>query len=205
MKRDQFIAKLSSDGTKAEHVSGQVWKISGKTVAIAYASERRPNRWFLGVAMDDYDAVVLICENSSHNVTTFVIPRDFCERHKNRFSRGSDGKQLKLNVALAYGRYTIVVPGEGAFAINQYIDRLEWLRLSLYRKHGAVVTECRNVTCSACLAIELGGLGNARSTLFRVPQSLPSDSHQAIARTRDTLKTLRQMAPDEDPLPRAES
>lgn len=127
--RERFIAECEKRGIRTERIRGQIWRVSGKTVVIAYASERpsRPNRWFLGVPVGEYDAVVLICEDSDQKVTTFVIPREFYEQHRNNISRDSGGQQLKLNVAEANGRYSIVIPGEGTFTINPYIDAIECL------------------------------------------------------------------------------
>jgi hypothetical protein len=131
MARNQFIADCNRRGMKTEHIRGQVWRVSDKTVVVPYASECRPNRWFFGIPMENYDAVVLMCEASDQRVTTFVIPREFYQQHKNSFSRDGAGKQLKLNVAVADGRYTIVIPGEGNFAIDRYVGGLEQFQKSV--------------------------------------------------------------------------
>jgi hypothetical protein len=92
---------------------------------------------------------------------------------------------------------------DAATAWEDGLSRYENARGACLKSGGRrfVVAECQNAICSACCAIKLAGFGDPWATLSRLRHSLPPDPYQAIGRTREILRNLRRMAPDEDPFP----
>ncbi|MEK7762133.1 MAG: hypothetical protein AAB433_11165 [Nitrospirota bacterium] len=90
----------------------------GHRVAIPFANEQRPDRWFLGISNEKYDAVVLLCHGKDGTLFDFVVPRDFLEKFWESFSRS--GGQVKLNVSRNGKTWWLVVPGYEPQAIGNF-------------------------------------------------------------------------------------
>ena len=98
---------------------------SGKIVGMAFATERTPGRWFLGLPERDYFAMILVCEKESGEQKRFVLPEPFCEKYADRLS--TSGKQYKFNISERSGRFEFMVPGGGIEGITRYIDSFDAL------------------------------------------------------------------------------
>lgn len=98
----------------------------GHRVAIPFANEQRPDRWFLGISDEKYDAVVLLCQEKEGSLFDFVIPRDFLEKFWKAFSRS--GGQVKLNVSRNGKAWCLVVPGHETQAVGSFLGAYGPLR-----------------------------------------------------------------------------
>lgn len=98
----------------------------GHKVAIPFSNEQRPNRWFLGLSDEKYEALVLLCQEKDGGLFDFVVPRDFLEKFWKAFSRS--GGQIKLNVSRQGKTWCLVVPGYEPQVIGSFLRNYEPLR-----------------------------------------------------------------------------
>lgn len=98
----------------------------GNKVAIPFANEQRPDRWFLGISDERYDVVVLLCQEKDGNLFDFIVPRDFLEKFWRAFSRS--GGQVKLNVSRHGKIWHLIVPGFEPQSIGSFLGNYRPLR-----------------------------------------------------------------------------
>jgi hypothetical protein len=125
--REKFAEKIRDLGIKASQIRGVRYKIGNdKNAGIAYASERpgSPNKWWLGLPKEDFDVIVLLCKDEYEKVIDFIFPKEFYDVHKNSFSEDQNG-QLKFNIMLRNGSYTMKLPGKRNIFINEYIGAIK--------------------------------------------------------------------------------
>jgi hypothetical protein len=74
--RKDFL-KLSEEGIHIEHIKGSIYKtISGSKVGVAFATERKADRWFLGLPID-LDQAVLLCQHENEDVAIVCLSKGF--------------------------------------------------------------------------------------------------------------------------------
>jgi len=128
IRRNEFIEKIKTIGINLIQKRGVIYKINdGRLIGIASASERIPNKWFLGLPGNNYDHVVLLCENSKKEVLSFILSKDFYKKYENNLSSDSNG-QIKFNIYLRNGKYQINIPQTGNINIDEFIDKYDVLR-----------------------------------------------------------------------------
>lgn len=119
-RRNAFVQELETIGISLINVGGTTYKTKTKNlVGIAYASERKSNRWFLGLPSKDYSSVTLICENKSGELFNFVLPKDFLNSNLDKFSRDENGN-FKFNIFLKGESYKLRIPSEGYENIDSF-------------------------------------------------------------------------------------
>jgi hypothetical protein len=124
--RTKFLEKARAAGVDLRPYRGAIFRTpNGVRVGIAVATERKPNRWFLGLAEDGFDAAVLLCEDSTGRTLDICLPVSFVKRLKEKFSR-SNG-QVKFNVARRHPELVLKVPSVGAETIDQYVGAVSTL------------------------------------------------------------------------------
>lgn len=130
IRREEFVDAIQKQGYEINHYKKHVlYTIApDKIIGIAYASEVQPNKWWLGLPVENYHAFVLLCENEQGLVNRFIFPKTFYNEHRSKFSRDQDGKQLKFNIMLQNGRYALKIPSHRDIYINIYLDKLEHLQ-----------------------------------------------------------------------------
>ena len=128
-KRDDFVERIKKLGIECRLVKGQIYKVNNRALmGIAYSSERTSgNRWFLGLPSENYETIVLLCENKSRELKYFILPKEFIDAHQHSFSR-DENNQIKFNVCLKNGEYQLKIPRGEYVSINEYIDSFENLR-----------------------------------------------------------------------------
>jgi len=128
-KRDEFVERIKKLGIECRLVKGQIYKVNNRALmGIAYSSERRSgNRWFLGLPSENYETIVLLCENRSKELKHLILPRKFIDANQHSFSR-DENNQIKFNVCLKNGEYQLKIPRGDYVSINEYIDSFEDLR-----------------------------------------------------------------------------
>jgi hypothetical protein len=119
--RSGFLERAAKVGLVFRHQRGAIYSTpSGRRVGIAVATERKPNRWFLGLGEDDFDAAVLLCAPDAGNVIDICLPQRFVAQHKRYFSRS--GGQIKFNVARRGGHTVVKIPTQAAEQVDQFIE-----------------------------------------------------------------------------------
>lgn len=99
----------------------------GHRLAIPFANEQRPDRWFLGISDEMYDVVVLLCQETDGELFDFVIPREFLEKFWRTLSRS--GGQVKLNVSRSGKSWFLLIPGDEPQVIDTFLGNYGPLRI----------------------------------------------------------------------------
>lgn len=125
--REDYIVQLRNRGVKIERDKGVCARTTGGVWAIPFATERRPNRWFLGLPEADILqklsnsnlGVVLLCQAESGALLDFMIPHDILQKLVGSLSKSKG--QLKFNLKKAGDRYWLVNPGVSDFDVSDFL------------------------------------------------------------------------------------
>lgn len=109
--RNEFLSKREAEGIHLNLIKGKtIFRTkSGKRVGLAVATERQPNRWFLGLPTGGFDHAVLLCQRESGEVIDIPVPEKFFEKYGNEMSESKG--QLKFNVVNRGSGLLVQVPG----------------------------------------------------------------------------------------------
>lgn len=109
--RMKFLRKLEGGGIHLQLIKGKtIYRTSsGKRVGIAVATERQPNRWFLGLPIGGFDHAVLLCQRENEEVLEVSLPENFFMKYGKVMSQSKG--QLKFNVVQRGGGLLVQVPG----------------------------------------------------------------------------------------------
>jgi hypothetical protein len=128
--RTQYIEGLSRDGILLERVATKKYRTAkGLTIGISYAREleTRGASWFMGLADEHFDCIILLCETADENeIRAFVLPPDLVKRVWRALSRSRG--QVKLHVTQTGAAYELQLPGHHRVTINQYLNALQILK-----------------------------------------------------------------------------
>lgn len=107
--RQEFLSKREAEGIQLQLIKGKtIFRTrSGKRVGLAVATERQPNRWFLGLPDGGFDHAVLLCQRENREVIDIPLPEKFFEQYTMSQSKG----QLKFNVVNRGSGLLVQVPG----------------------------------------------------------------------------------------------
>lgn len=79
-----------------KHEKGQIYRgESGARVGIAFATERQPNKWFLGLPAESFDEAVLLCETEEGDLDAFLLDERFLHEYGALLTRSGAG--VKFN------------------------------------------------------------------------------------------------------------
>lgn len=111
--RERFLSKLEEKGIHLQSMKGKtIYKTkSGKRVGIAVATERQPNRWFLGLPVGGFDHAVLLCQREKGDLVEVLLPEKFFVKYDDSLSKYKD--QVKFNIVERGGGVLILVPRIG--------------------------------------------------------------------------------------------
>jgi hypothetical protein len=125
--RKSFVEKLSRLGIELRQGRGTIHLTpSGSRVGIAVATERRPDRWFLGLPVGSFDQAVLLCYSEAEGVIEICLPPSFFSSYGDRMSK-SNG-QMKFNVARRGKVFNLLVPGSGDVGASEFLGKYSSLR-----------------------------------------------------------------------------
>lgn len=126
--RENYLRELHKKGISINQVDG-VWAktANGSWIAIPVATERRPDRWFLGLGQNDVleridkrdGIVVLLCQSESGSTLDFVIPTPKIQEIVGSLSRSKG--QLKFNLTRVGNRYHLIMAGRGRVDISDFL------------------------------------------------------------------------------------
>ena len=132
--REGYVRESGERGIRIDQVDN-VWAKtqSGLWVAIPFATERRPNRWFLGLPENEVlerirnggAAVVLLCQSAAGSILDFVLPPSKVQELVQTLSKSAG--QLKFNVKKVGNRYHLVIPGRSPLDVSEYKGKLSIL------------------------------------------------------------------------------
>lgn len=118
---------LPSQGIHLEETATKRYRTNdGRKVGMTYAKELeiRPSFWFLGLADEHYDSVILLCESSEDSgaeIAALVFPAEFVKRIWKGLSRSKG--QVKFHVArTGYMSFEIRLPGSHPLNVSQYLN-----------------------------------------------------------------------------------
>jgi len=118
--RSDFLDRAAIAGLFLKPHRGSVYAgPSGRRIGIAVATEVKPNRWFLGLGENDFDAAVLLCVPASGRVIDICLPQSFIAQQMPFFSRS--GGQIKFNVARRSGQTILKIPTRAPELVDQFI------------------------------------------------------------------------------------
>jgi len=109
--RYEFLREREGEGIHLQLIKGKtIFRTrSGKRVGLAVATERQPNRWFLGLPAGGFDHAVLLCKRENGEVIDIPLPEKFFEKYGNDMSESKG--QLKFNVVDRGSGLLVQVPG----------------------------------------------------------------------------------------------
>jgi hypothetical protein len=114
-----FLRKVAEKGIHLDQIRGTIYETpSGSKVGVAVATERNPDRWFLGVPIG-LDQAVLLCQRENGDVATICLPKDFFAEYSDRMSKS--GGQIKLNVTRRGSGYSLLVPGTDGINVSGFV------------------------------------------------------------------------------------
>lgn len=111
--RKVFLEKLLQLDIHLQLVKGEtIFRTkSGEKVGIAVATERQPDRWFLGLPEGAFDHAVLLCQRGSGDVVEIRLPKGFFSKYGSALSESKG--QVKFNISRKGNGYAVKVPGIG--------------------------------------------------------------------------------------------
>lgn len=125
--RIDFLRKVSQDGIHLEHIRGSIYETqSGHKVGIAVATERLPDRWFLGLPFEGFDHAVLLCRRDTGDTVEICIPKNFFHEYGDKMSQS--GGQMKFNVTRRGSGYAILVPGTDGISVSKFLGDYSMLK-----------------------------------------------------------------------------
>lgn len=109
--RSEFINRRKAEGIHLQLIKGKtIFRTrSGKRVGLAVATERQPNRWFLGLPAGGFDYAVLLCQRENGEVMDIPLSEKFFKKYGGNMSESKG--QLKFNVVNRGGGLVVQVPG----------------------------------------------------------------------------------------------
>lgn len=118
--RMEFLEKASERGIHLEHIRGSIYETkSGHKVGIAVATERNPDRWFLGLPFKGFDHAVLLCKPDTGDTVEISLPKNFFDEYGDEMSQS--GGQMKFNVARRGSGYVLLVPGTDGVSVSKFL------------------------------------------------------------------------------------
>ncbi len=133
--RERYVSELGKNAIQLDQVES-VWAKTptGLWVAIPFSTERRPDRWFLGLPERDLlermhnggAVVVLLCQSKSGPILDFVIPPQKIKEIVPKLSKSAG--QLKFNLKKVGQRYLLVMPGISPVDVSDYKGKVSILR-----------------------------------------------------------------------------
>jgi len=125
--RMDFLKKVSLDGIHLEHIRSSIYETeSGRKVGIAVATERKPDRWFLGLPVESFDHAVLLCKPENRSTIEICLPKPFFDEYREKMSQS--GGQMKFNIARRGNGYFVLVPGTDGVNVSKFVGNYAHLK-----------------------------------------------------------------------------
>lgn len=119
--RREFIARAAEHGVELSPERGIFFSGPGGRVAITYASEIQPRRWWLALPEGQFDRAVLLCQTVTNDVVALCLDDDFFQNHGQTLSRKNG--RIYFNVVKTGASFALSLPGVGTLNADAYRDR----------------------------------------------------------------------------------
>ena len=125
--RSEFLKKLEVEGVHLQLIKGKTIFLtnSGKRVGIAVATERQPNRWFLGLPDGGFEHAVLLCQREKGEIIEIPLPEKFFMKYGQAMSRSKG--QLKFNIVHRGSGLLVQVPGTNGISGTSFASDYTFL------------------------------------------------------------------------------
>lgn len=124
--RREFLQRAAQAGLPLRPYRGAIFMSpKGRRIGVAVATERKPNRWFLGLGEKLFDAAVLLCKTESGKVIDICLPAAFFAQFGRFLSRSGD--QVKFNVALRDTHMIVKIPGRAPERVDALVGAIAGL------------------------------------------------------------------------------
>jgi hypothetical protein len=123
--REKLLYKIDEVGISLELVRGKtIYRTkSGKRLGIAFATERQPDRWFLGLPAGGFDHAILLCQRENGEFIEVMLPEKFFMKHTLSESKG----QIKFNIVRRGGKVLLLVPGTNGVSDSSFASDYSFL------------------------------------------------------------------------------
>lgn len=124
--RSDFLDRAVKAGFQLRPHRGATYlSPNGRRIGVAVATERKPNRWFLGLGEDSFDAAVLLCMPDKGRAIEVCLPPSFFTQHGRYLSRA--GGQVKFNTARRDGHIILKVPRMNPERVDEFVGNFAGL------------------------------------------------------------------------------
>ena len=124
--RNEWIARLEERGIYLRGSRRQYRTMGGRSVAVAFANERQPDKWFLGMPDEGTDIAVLLCRAATGDLYDIVLPVWKAQAAWGSLSRANG--DLKINVRRRQGTFVLLIPRGSTLEITRYLGDYSPLR-----------------------------------------------------------------------------
>jgi hypothetical protein len=122
--RQEYLKLRAKSGEHLHRKTETLYQTSAGLVrGIAYGSEseKRPDKWFLGLPHGQFQEAVLICESLNGAAVQIHLPKSFVEKYGKNFS--SAHGQTLFNVIRNAGKIFLNVPNIGTIDLMNFVER----------------------------------------------------------------------------------
>lgn len=121
--RSAFLDRAARAGVHLLPFRGAIFASPvGRRIGIAVATERKPNRWFLGLSKELIDAAVLLCVPNKGKVLDICLPSSFLAKYKGQLSHSGD--QVKFNVTRRDAQLILKVPRSAPVRVDGFVGAI---------------------------------------------------------------------------------
>lgn len=123
--RNAWVAGLRAQGISLHGHRRRFQTARGRSVAVAFATERSENRWFLGLPDEPTEVATLLCKSVTGELYDIVLPISDLREAWRALSRSHN--EVKFNVKRDASRFFLRVPGE-PLDVTRCVGNYESLR-----------------------------------------------------------------------------
>ena len=125
--REAFLRRLTGEGVHLQLIKGKTIYLtkSGQRVGIAVATERQPNRWFLGLPIAGFDHAVLLCQRDAGDVAEIRLPDKFFSKYGSVMSQSKN--QVLFKIVQKNSEASVQVPGTEGIPVSSFSSDYSFL------------------------------------------------------------------------------
>jgi hypothetical protein len=126
--RRDYVSRMQREGLTMR-LAGGIWAYLEEGdfwIAVPSATERRPNRWFLGISEREVTEkgrafIVLLCQDEAGSMLDIVLPPEIVVENLHRFSRSSEQQRIVFNIRRDGNRYLLKIPRDEPLDVSGYV------------------------------------------------------------------------------------
>ena len=128
--RKILLDDLRQEGIVLRNQKGSLYATGdGGIVGIAFATERQPGRWFLGLPeRRDYKAIILLCEDSKGKALPLVLHKKLLDESYADLSHSGGQYKFNVNTNTGESRFSLTMPGAPSKDITDSLRKWSGLK-----------------------------------------------------------------------------